>query len=74
MEPEEKPAKAKRKRKPSALGRSRVWTAFPPLMQPTDVITTLLPWLAHKPPPRRRKEGLLATANPTACAAASNRA
>jgi hypothetical protein len=57
MEPEEKPAKAKRKRKPTALGRSRVPSEIPPLMSPGDIITTLLPWLAYKPPPRRRDAG-----------------
>ena len=57
MEPEEKPLKAKRKRKPTVLGRSRTWVDFPPMMRREDVVTSLLPELAHKPPPRRRDAG-----------------
>lgn len=50
MKPEKKPPKARRNRKPTALGRSRTWVDFPPMMRREDVVTSLLPALAYKPP------------------------
>ena len=47
MEPEEKPLKATRNRKPTVLGRSRTWREIPPLTQIADVVTTsMMPQLA----------------------------